>query len=927
MSDKRLFLLDGHALVYRAHFSFGSKPLLNSKGMNTSAVNGFTRTLWDLMQAQKPTHLAVAFDTSAPTFRHDMYEPYKANRQEQPEDIGIAIPYIVEILKAFKIPIITLDGYEADDVIGTLAKQAEAEGYTVYMVTPDKDFAQLVSKNIYLYKPSRMGNGIEVLGEADILRDWEIQRIDQVIDILGLRGDSVDNIPGIPGVGPKTAIQLLEKFDTLEGVLENAHQLKGKQRENIEKFAAQGLLSKQLATIDIQVPIQFDADVFILEPLERERLAELFAELEFRSLHKAILGEPQEENKPQGNIQGSLFGLEEISATPALASIATQNIGSTPHQYHLVQDAKARQNLISLLSAVDSFCVDTETTSVDANNAELVGLAFAIRPGEAYYVPIPENQEEAKSIVQEFKSVLENEQISKVGQNIKYDIIVLKWYDVTVKGQLFDTMLAHYLIEPELRHNLNYMAETYLGYQPVSIESLIGKKGKNQGSMRDVPVEDAKEYAGEDVDITLQLKNYFEPQLKQAKLETLFYDMEVPLVQVLAELEFSGVKVDTNFLANYSEVLAKDIDRLEQQIYELAGIKFNIASPKQVGEILFDHLKIPYRWKKTASGQYSTDEEKLTEYAKEFPIADSILQHRGLSKLKSTYVDALPQLVNPKTKRIHSSFNQALTATGRLSSNNPNLQNIPIRTAEGRKVREAFIPRDENHLILAADYSQIELRIVAEISQDKAMLEAFQAGHDIHRATASLVYEVPYDTVNADQRRAAKTINFAILYGAGAHNISKQLEIKRTEAGELIEQYFRKYSGLKQYMDNSVQIAREQGYVTTLLGRRRYLRDINSKNAVVRGHAERNAMNTPIQGTAADMIKLAMINIHKAFQQRAIQSKMILQVHDELVFDVQQSELEEVKKIVVQEMQQALPNLNVPIVVETGVGKHWLEAH
>lgn len=549
MSDKRLFLLDGHALVYRAHFSFGSKPLLNSKGMNTSAVNGFTRTLWDLMQAQKPTHLAVAFDTSAPTFRHNMYEPYKANRQEQPEDIGIAIPYIIEILKAFKIPIITLDGYEADDVIGTLAKQAEAEGYTVYMVTPDKDFAQLVSKNIYLYKPSRMGNGIEVLGEADILRDWEIQRIDQVIDILGLRGDSVDNIPGIPGVGSKTAIQLLEKFDTLEGVLENAHQLKGKQRENIEKFAAQGLLSKQLATIDIQVPIQFDADVFILEPLERERLAELFAELEFRSLHKAILGEPQEENKPQGNIQGSLFGLEEVSATPTLTSIATQNIGSTPHQYHLVQDAKARQNLISLLSAVDSFCVDTETTSVDANNAELVGLAFAIRPGEAYYVPIPENQEEAKSIVQEFKLVLENEQISKVGQNIKYDIIVLKWYDVAVKGQLFDTMLAHYLIEPELRHNLNYMAETYLGYQPVSIESLIGKKGKNQGSMRDVPIEDAKEYASEDVDITLQLKNYFEPQLKQEKLETLFYDMEVPLVQVLADLEFAGIRVDTNFFS------------------------------------------------------------------------------------------------------------------------------------------------------------------------------------------------------------------------------------------------------------------------------------------------------------------------------------------------------------------------------------------
>ncbi len=927
MSDKRLFLLDGHALVYRAHFSFGTKPLLNSKGMNTSAINGFTRTLWDLMQTQKPTHLAVAFDTSAPTFRHEMFDTYKANRQEQPEDIGIAIPYIIEILKAFKIPILTMDGYEADDVIGTLAKQAETEGYTVYMVTPDKDFAQLVSPHIYLYKPSRMGNGIEILGEAEILRDWEIKRINQVIDILGLRGDAVDNIPGIPGVGPKTAIQLLEKFDTLEGVLENAHQLKGKQRENIEKFAAQGLLSKQLATIDTKVPIHFDADVFVLDPVDKERLAELFVELEFRSLHKSILGEPQEENNPKSNIQGSLFALAEAVNTPAIAKIADKTIHNTVHKYHLVETAAERKHLVSLLSAVDSFCVDTETTSVDANEAELVGLAFAIRPGEAYYLPIPENQEEAKSIVQEFKLVLENEKIKKIGQNLKYDMIVLKWYDVAVKGQLFDTMLAHYLIEPELRHNLNYMAETYLDYQPVSIESLIGKKGKNQGSMRDVAIEEVKEYAGEDVDITLQLKNYFEPQLKQEGLETLFYDMEVPLVQVLTDLEFEGVRVDTTFLANYSEVLTKDINKLEQQIYELAGTKFNIASPKQVGEILFNHLKIPYRWKKTASGQYSTDEEKLTEYAKEFPIAASILQHRGLSKLKSTYVDALPQLVNSKTKRIHSSFNQALTATGRLSSNNPNLQNIPIRTAEGRKVREAFIPRDENHLILAADYSQIELRIVAEISQDKAMLEAFQAGYDIHRATASLVYEVPYDAVTADQRRAAKTINFAILYGAGAHNISKQLEIKRTEASELIEQYFRKYNGLKQYMDNSVQMARQQGYVTTLLGRRRYLRDINSKNANVRAHAERNAMNTPIQGTAADMIKLAMINIHQAFQRRGIQSKMILQVHDELVFDVLKSELEEVKSIVTQEMQQALPDLKVPIIVETGIGKDWLEAH
>lgn len=923
MADKRLFLLDGHALVYRAHFAFISRPLINSKGFDTSAITGFVRTLWDLMQSQKPTHLAVAFDTHVPTFRHEMYEPYKANRDEQPEAIRAAFPYIFEILKAFKIPIVTLDGYEADDVIGTLAKQAEKEGYTTYMVTPDKDYAQLVSKNIYMYKPARMGNAVEVLGEKEILEKWQIKRVEQVIDILGLQGDSVDNIPGIPGIGKKTAIKLLDKFDSVEGLLANTDQLKGKQKEKVEAFAEQGLLSKKLATIDIEVPIQFDADVFILEPFDRERLAELFAELEFRTLRKTILGE-EKPNKSSGQ-QTSLFPDEKPQND--IPVIANKNIENTPHTYHLVDTPEERKNLALLLAGVDSFCFDTETTSVDANQAELVGLAFAVKPAEAYYVPIPADQEVAKNIIADFKAVLENEKIEKVGQNLKYDIIVMKWYDVEIKGTFFDTMLAHYLIEPELRHNLNYMSETYLEYKPVSIESLIGKKGKKQGSMRDVEIEKAKEYAGEDVDLTLQLKSYFEPKIKEEALGSLLYDMEIPLVPVLADLEYAGVNIDSNFLANYSEELGTSIKTVEAEIYEQAGAQFNIASPKQVGEVLFDKLKIPYRWRKTKSGQYSTNEEKLTELAKEHSVVQKILDFRGLSKLKSTYVDALPKLVNPKTGRIHSSFNQALTATGRLSSNNPNLQNIPIRTEAGRKVRKAFIPRNSDHVLVAADYSQIELRLVAEISKDEAMLEAFQSGKDIHRATAARVFDVPYDKVDGDQRRAAKTINFAIIYGAGATNIGKQLDIKRAEASKLIEQYFRQYHGLRKYMDDSVKMARKQGYVTTLLGRRRYLRDINSKNAVVRGHAERNAMNTPIQGTAADMIKLAMIKVHHAFQAQRIQSKMILQVHDELVFDVLKSELEQVKEIVVQEMQTAMPNLQVPILVEAGVGEHWLEAH
>jgi DNA polymerase-1 len=927
MSDKRLFLLDGHALVYRAHYAFIARPLINSKGQNTSAIAGFLRALWDLMQSQQPTHLAVSFDTSAPTFRHEMYEPYKANREEQPEDISLAIPYIHEILKAFKIPIVTLDGYEADDVIGTLAKQAEDEGYKVYMVTPDKDFGQLVSENVFLYKPSRQGNGVEIMGVDEILEKWNIERVDQVVDMLGLQGDSVDNIPGIPGIGPKTAAKLLALYDSVEGLIENTDKLKGKQKERVEEFAEQGLLSKTLARIDTKAPIQFDADQFILEPFDRERLSEIFRELEFRTLAKTILGEEEKQQAPDlfSSAKQATPSAPGRKAPPA-HSVATKNIESTEHNYLLVDEPEARRELIQQLKAQKILCFDTETTDINPNFAELVGISFAVEPHKAWYLPVPKDREKALKILEEFRPVFENDSITKIGQNIKYDIIVLKWYGIKVSGPLFDTMIAHYLLEPELRHNMNYMAETYLKYQPVSIETLIGK-GKKQLSMRDVPLEKVVDYAAEDADITLQLKEYLEPEVKKEGLEKLFEEIEIPLVNVLAELEYNGVNIDSGYLEKYSAELEQSIHDLEKNIHKEAGLQFNIASPKQVGEVLFDKMKIPYRWRKTKSGQYSTNEEKLTELAQEHPFVEEILKHRGLTKLKSTYVDALPRLVNPKTGRIHSSFNQALAATGRLSSNNPNLQNIPVRTPEGRRIREAFIPRDEDHILLAADYSQIELRLIAEISKDEAMLEAFQNGQDIHRATAARVFDVPFEEVSREQRYRAKTVNFSIIYGAGSTNLSRQLEIPRSEAKGLIDQYFRQYSGLKKYMEEVVQSAREKGYVTTILGRRRQLRDINSRNGIIRSNAERMAINTPIQGSAADMIKVAMIRIHEELKTQKLHSKMILQVHDELVFDARKDELDRLKPIIEKEMKEAIPELSVPILVEMGEGKNWLEAH
>ena len=935
MADKKLFLLDGHALVYRAYYAFITRPLINSKGWNTSAVAGFTRTLWELLKNQNPTHIAVSFDLKGPTFRHEMYEPYKANRAPQPEDISWALPWIKKLIEGFRIPIVTVEGYEADDVIGTLAKQAEKEGFEVYMVTPDKDYAQLVSERIFMYKPGRKGGDVEIMGVPEVLKKWQISRVDQVIDVLGLQGDSVDNIPGIPGIGAKTAVKLLAEFDSLEGLLENTDKLKGKQKEKVIEFAEQGRLSKKLATIDVNVPVQFDAKKYELEPFDREALSELFKELEFRSLADQIFGfgtTPAKKSaatqKAQGGVQGNLFAaMEAASDKPSAHSVAEKTIHDVETDYKLVATLEERMELINYLSSKKLISFDTETTGIDANAAEIVGMSFSTKKGEGFYVPMPTDQVAAKAIVAEFKPIFENSEITKIGQNIKYDALLLKWYGVEVKGLYYDTMILHYLLEPTMRHNMDYLAESYLKYQPISITSLIGKKGKKQKSMRDIPVEEVVDYACEDADITFQLYEYLYPKLVEEGFEKLYLEMEEPLIKVITNLEFNGINLDKDFLNKYAVELEKLIFEEQEAIHKEAGVAFNIASPKQVGEILFDHMKIPYRWRKTKMGNYSTDETKLSELAKTYPFVQRILDFRGLAKLKSTYVDALPEMVNPRDGRIHSSFNQALAATGRLSSNNPNLQNIPIRTEAGRKVRKAFIPRDEEHILLAADYSQIELRLIAEISQDEAMLDAFIKGQDIHRATAARVYGVPYDEVTSDQRRNAKTVNFSIIYGAGATNLSQQLGIKRTEAKELINQYFAQYQGLKKYMEETVNFARENGYVATLMGRRRQLRDINSRNRLEQSNAERIAINTPIQGTAADMIKLAMNTIHKQLVAGDFKTKMILQVHDELVFDVFKPELDTITSIVENGMKNAMPNLKVPILVGIGTGNNWLEAH
>ncbi|MFD1771721.1 DNA polymerase I [Sphingobacterium suaedae] len=930
---KKLFLLDGMALIYRAYFALSKVPRLTSYGLNTGAIMGFTNTLLELLKNQKPTHIAVVFDTDAPTNRHIEYEAYKAHREKMPEDLAMSIPFIHRLIEGFNIPIITMDGFEADDIIGTLAKKAEKQGFTVYCMTPDKDFGQLVSDHIFIYKPARMGNGAETLGVPEILEKWEVNDVCQVIDILGLWGDAVDNIPGIPGIGEKTAKKLVQDFGSVEGIIENSHQLKGKLKENVENYATQGLISKKLATILLDVPIDLDEKALELEEPNRALLEPLFAELEFRTLGKRVFGEEFNVVEANGGHRSAgqmdLFAvsLEEVTTVAVTEPIVpSQNIHNTPHQYILLDTEEQQRHLAGQLAQLPRFCFDTETTSLDALSADIVGMSFAFEKGTAYYIPTPADREIAQSIVDIFKPVFENAMIEKVGQNLKYDILLLSRYGVQVQGPLFDTMIAHYLIDPDTRHNMDILAENYLGYSPVSITELIGAKGKNQLNMRDVAIELVKEYAAEDADITWQLHEILKPLLLETHTLALAQQVEFPLIYVLAEIEKNGVMIDIETLRAFSLSLDEDIRRLETTIYEKAGVQFNIASPKQLGEVLFDKLGLDPKAKKTKTGQYKTGEDVLLTLAHKSDIVQDILDFRQLQKLKSTYVDALPGLISKETGLIHTSYNQAVAATGRLSSTNPNLQNIPIRTEKGREVRKAFIPRTTGHVLLSADYSQIELRLIAELSHDENMLEAFAAGHDIHRATAARVYGLSLEEVTSDQRRNAKAVNFGIIYGQSAFGLSQSLGIPRKEAATIIEQYFAQYAGIRQYMTKAVEFAKEHGYVETILKRRRYLRDINSANMTVRGFAERNAINAPIQGSAADLIKIAMIHIQQDIQNLGLRGKMIMQVHDELVFDVPQEEVEQFSAIIIDRMKNAM-TLNVPIEVEVGKGNNWLEAH
>ena len=944
---KKLFLFDAMALIYRAHFAFAKTPRISSKGINTSAVFGFANTILEVIQKEKPDYLGVAFDTPAPTFRHIEYTPYKAQREKQPEDITIAIPYVKRLVEALDIPILILDGYEADDVIGTIAKKAVKANpeMVVYMMTPDKDYGQLVEERIKMYKPAFMGKGVEVLGPKEVCARWNIKNVDQVIDMLGLMGDAVDNIPGIPGIGEKTAQKLLEEFESLENLLENTDLLKGKLQENLINFREQGILSKHLARILCEVPIEYEEEKLLATPPNRALLEPLLDELEFRTLRKRILGEdspaPSAEPKVAPKKDANQMDMFAISAAPQAnevgksidesvsepANFSFNNLQNTKHQYHLIQGESAIKSLIGFLARQSSFCFDTETTSLSVVEAELVGMSFAYRKAEAFYVPFPENKEECQKQVDLFKEIFANKAIQKVAQNIKYDMSVLANYGIEIKGDIYDTMLAHYLIEPEKRHNMDAMAMSYLNYEPMSIESLIGKKGIKQGNMRDADVMAVKEYAAEDADITLQLKPILDQKLtSNPKAITLLQEVEMPLSRVLSSIEREGVNLDIPFLKEMSSVLEVDSKAVQQKIYEAAGQEFNIASPKQLGEILFEKLKLDPKAKKTKTGQYMTGEEILSKMESEHAIASLILDFRELQKLKSTYVDALPELISSKTGRIHTSFMQAVTATGRLSSKDPNLQNIPIRTVRGREIRKAFIPRNEEYQILSADYSQIELRIMAAFSKDDSMLEAFNNGLDVHKATAAKVFHVPLEEVNSDMRRKAKTVNFGIIYGVSAFGLAGQLAISRTEAKEIIDQYFVEFPKVKTYMDTCVHTAQELGYVETVLGRRRYLRDIMSPNMNERGFAERNAINAPIQGSAADMIKVAMIQIQNFLEKEKLKSKMILTVHDELVFDAHIPEINYLRDKINDIMCHAL---DLGVVMETGigVGANWLEAH
>mgnify|MGYP006363196529 FL=1 len=926
--DKRLFLLDAYALIYRAYFAFSKTPLVNSKGQNVSAVSGFTSTLFDLMKREKPTHIAVVFDAAAETTRAAEHSFYKANRQEMPEDIQTAVPYIKEIIKAFHIPILEYDGYEADDIIGTMAKQKEVEGYTVYMVTPDKDYAQLVSPNVFIYKPGRLGNDIEILGVKEIQEKWEVESPLQVIDILGMWGDAVDNIPGIPGVGEKTAKKLIKEYGSMENVIANAENIKGKLGENIRNNVEQARISKQLATIILDVPVEVNDDDLLMSIPDKEKLSQLFTELESRSLGKRILGEDFSVNREiktttTASIQTSLFDDENVSSESEV--VRGKNIQNTPHSYTLIESDEAIDDLVAALLKQTEICFDTETSSLDYFSLSIVGLSFSFNSGTGYYIPCPEDYDKARAICHKFKPVLEHDSILKIGQNLKFDMLVLKRYDVEVKAPLYDTMIAHYLVEPDMKHGMDYLSETYLGYTPVHIEELIGKKGKNQGSMRDVPIDKIAEYAAEDADITFQLKHVLAPMVEKHEVTGVLKDIELPLIPVLADMEYEGVKIDVDYLNAYSKELEQDMLMYRSAIFEIAGLEFNLDSPRQMGDVLFGHLKLPVD-KKTATGQHSTNEEVLSKLAQDYPIAEKILEYRELTKLKSTYVDALPQMVNVKTGRVHTTFNQTIASTGRLSSIGPNLQNIPIRTERGQRVRKAFIARDSEHILLSADYSQIELRLAAEISGDENMLEAFRQRLDIHQATAARVYNVALADVTKEMRSKAKMVNFGIIYAISAFGLSQRLGIPRKEAAELIENYFVQYPKLRNYMSDTLEFARHHGYVKTLMGRRRYLKDINSRNFTVRGFAEREAINSPLQGSAADLVKLAMIHIHEEFKRQNLKSKMTLQVHDELVFDTHKDEVDLVKPIIREKMIQAIKT-NVPLEVEIGIGYNWLDAH
>jgi len=936
--QKRLFLLDAYALIFRGYYAFIKNPRINSKGMDTSAIMGFTNSLLDLIRREKPDYLAVAFDKGGSVARTEVFSDYKANRSETPEAIKLAVPYIHQILEAMHIPVIEKAGFEADDIIGTLSKQAEKEGFQVYMVTPDKDFAQLVSENIFMYRPARMGNGIEIWGIPEVQEKFEIQHPEQVIDFLGMMGDSVDNIPGLPGVGEKTAKKFLATYGSMEGLLANTHELKGKMKEKIEANKELGLLSKQLARIMLDVPVQFEAEQYTLDKPDTGKVKSIFQELEFRRMTESFLKLFVEE-QPIVSESNSTPTSKTASSSPTPQAFDLFNqpgagnvqdesskasLSNTTHLYQTVESEKEKQLLLQALMKQKSVCFDTETTGLDPLTAELVGIAFSWQAHTGFYLPLAEDRLACQTTLEFFRPFFESYEIEKIAHNLKYDLKVLLQYGIDVKGPTFDTMIAHYLINPDMRHNMDVLAETYLGYQPQSITELIGKKGPKQRSMREVPLDQQKEYAVEDADITFQLKTHFTKELQNSHLEKLFRDIEIPLVSVLADMELEGIRVDVDYLQKLSDEFGKEAQNLEERIYEQAGERFNLASPKQLGPILFDKLKLVDKPKKTKTGQYSTAEEVLSYLAKDHPIVANILEWRSVQKLNNTYVNALPEEVNAATGRVHTQYNQAVAATGRLSSNHPNLQNIPIRTQRGQLVRKAFVPRDENHILLAADYSQIELRVIASLSGDPEMQSAFNNNEDIHASTAAKVFGVPISEVSREQRSQAKTVNFGIIYGVSAFGLSNQTTLSRSEAKALIDAYYETYPRLKEYIGEQVNFARENGYVETVLGRRRYLKDINSRNPVVRGAAERNAVNAPIQGSAADIIKIAMLRIHKKLKD--FDSKMLLQVHDELVFDAKKDELESLQNMVKAEMEQAFA-LNVPLVVDTGTGTDWLAAH